>query len=721
MGKVFHTEFVDKGILKIVFDLPDSRANIFNRAVLEELPALIDELEVNGEIRLAYLVSGKENIFIAGADVHEIFKITTVDDAYEKSRLGQNLIDRWANLPFPTLAVVHGACMGGGTEFILGCTFRIASDHSKTRIGLPEVKLGVIPGWGGTQRLPRLVGLSNALRMILTGNPVDARRAYRSHLVDEVVPYNIVEDAALQVARNILADGGKTYLSRRKKRPLMEVALEATGLGRSQIFKKSREMVLKETRGHYPAPLAALDAVKYGTEHDFAQGLEYEARKFAEMAVTEVSKNLIRIFFFTEEIKKENGVDKPDVKPRPIHKIGVLGAGIMGGGIAQLAAYRDHPVRLKDIDEKPLVTALAHAKSLFDGLVKRRRLSQREADLKMGLISTTLDYSGFKHTDLVIEAVVEDVSIKKKVFQELMEHISKDTIVASNTSTIPITELAKAVTPPERMVGMHVFNPVHRMPLIEVIRGKKTSDQTVVTIVELSKKWGKTPIVVNDGPGFLINRLLMPYMAEAVVLLDAGVSIQDIDRAMLDFGMPMGPFRLYDEVGIDVAYKAARVMKDYIGDRLPESESIEKMVKAGRLGIKSGKGFYLPKEKKGSPRKVDPAVYAFLGVKPEKQMPPETIQKRLIYLMLNEAARCLDENIVRSPRDVDIGLIFGIGFPPFRGGLLVYVDRLGVDQVVQDMTAMAAEVGERYQPTKLLQQIADSGKGFYDYFSGATS
>ncbi len=716
MAAIFRTEFIADGILKIVFDLPDSRANIFNRAVFEELPALIDELEVNREVRLAVLTSAKENIFIAGADVNEIFHITNVDDAYEKSRLGQKLIDRWENLPFPTLAVVHGACMGGGTEFILGCTYRIASDHEKTRIGLPEVKLGVIPGWGGTQRLPRLIGLQNALKMILTGNPVDARRAYRYHLVDEVFPYKILDDAMLKVAQRILADGGKSYLSRRKKRPLLEVALEATAIGRNQMFKKSREMVLKETRGHYPAPLAALEAVKYGSEHDLQQGLEYEARKFAEMAVTDVSKNLIRIFFFTEEIKKESGVDNPKVKPRPIHKLGILGAGVMGGGIAQLAAYRDHPVRLKDIDEKPLATAMAHAKELFDQLVKRRRLSQRQADIKMGLISTTLDYSGFKHTDLVIEAVVEDVAIKKKVFSELMEHVPPNAIVASNTSAIPITELARAVKRPGRFAGMHFFNPVHRMPLIEIIRGKKTTDETVVTLVSLCKKWGKTPIVVNDGPGFLVNRLLMPYMAEAVMLLEGGVSIQDIDRAMLDFGMPMGPFRLYDEVGIDVAYKAARVMQEYFGDRLPASESIEKMVKAGRLGIKSGKGFYLPKAKKEQHRKVDPSVYAFLGIRPETPMAAETIQKRLIYLMLNEAARCLDEQIARQPRDVDVGLIFGIGFPPFRGGLLVYVDRLGVAAVIQEMQTLAAEVGDRYAPVPLLQKIAASGKGFYDYF-----
>jgi len=542
---------------------------------------------------------------------------------------------------------------------------------------------------------------------------VDARRALKQHLVDEVMPHAVADEAVLKIARDILETDGKRYRERRKKRPFMEKMLEATGAGRSQILKKSREMVMKETRGHYPAPLAALEAVAFGLEHSLEEGLEYEARKFAEVAITDVSKNLIRIFFFTEEIKKENGVENPEIKPRPIKKIGILGAGVMGGGIAQLAAYRDHPVRLKDIAEEPLAAALAHARELFEGLVKRHRLSEREADLKMGLISTTTDYSGFENVDLVIEAVVEDVAIKKKVFEELGHHVPDEAIVASNTSAIPITELAEAYKKPEHVVGMHFFNPVHRMPLIEVIRGRETSDETVATIFALSKAWGKTPIVVNDGPGFLVNRLLMPYMAEAVVLLESGIPIPDIDKAMLDFGMPMGPLRLYDEVGIDVAYKAAKVMQQYFGDRIPAPASIEKMVQEKRLGKKTGRGFYLFSAKKSGHSPVDSGVYAFLGIKPAAKMNPEMIQKRLIYPMLNEAARCLEEGIATRPRDVDVGLIFGIGFPPFRGGLLRWAQDSGLEAIIADMDMLAREVGERYQPVPYLTKLAQSSGKFY--------
>ncbi len=710
---IFTQQWLDEGILKITFDLPESRANIFNKHSIPALEDLIQELHQRNDVQLVVFTSAKESIYIAGADVNEIFTIREREEAYQKARLGQQLFQKWAELPMPTLAVINGACMGGGTEFSLAFDFRVATDSPKVRIGLPEVKLGVIPGWGGTQRLPRLIGLQAALKIILTGSPVDGRRAYKQHLVDEIIPHEVADEAVLKIAREILTNGGRRFRERRKKRPFMEKMLEATGAGRSQIFKKSREMVLKETRGHYPAPLAALEAVEFGVDHRLEEGLEFEARKFAEVAITDVSKNLIRIFFFTEAIKKENGVTDPKVQPRPIKKIGILGAGVMGGGIAQLAAYRDHPVRLKDIAEEPLAAALAHARELFQQLVKRHRLSEREADLKMGLISTTTDYSGFGNVDLVIEAVVEDISIKKNVFKELSAHVPDDAIVASNTSAIPITELAFAYKKPANFVGMHFFNPVHRMPLIEVIRGKHTSDETVATIFELSKAWGKTPIVVNDGPGFLVNRLLMPYMAEAVVLLESGIPIPDIDKAMVNFGMPMGPLRLYDEVGIDVAYKAARVMQQYFGDRIPAPVSIEKMVEARRLGKKTGRGFYMFEHKKGNRSPVDTGIYAFLGIKPSAKMPEEMIQKRLVYPMLNEAARCLDEKIATKPRDVDVGLIFGIGFPPFRGGLLRWAQDIGLSSIVADMELLAKEVGPRYQPVDYLKRIADTDGRFY--------
>ncbi len=715
MSELFRLERLDDGMLKITFDLPEHRANIFNRTSLEAFAALLDQLEGEVGVSMAILFSAKSGIFIAGADVEEIFRIHSPEDAYEKSRLGQQLFERWARLPFPTMAVIQGACMGGGTEFALACTYRLATDSPRTRIGLPEVKLGVIPGWGGTQRLPRLIGLLESLPLIVSGRAVDARKAYRLHLVDEIIPHERREELAVALAREMITTGGKTWRARRRRRPLMNRLMEAIPLTRKTVFKRARQQVLKETRGHYPAPLKAIEAVAYGWDHSLSEGLEKEARLFSELAATEICKNLVRIFLWTEEIKRENGVADPRVQPRSVHRIGILGAGVMGGGIAQLAAYYNHPVRVKDIHPQALTHALAHARKLFDELVRRKKLSRREADLKMSLISTTLDYSGFGQVDLVIEAVVEDPDIKKKVFQELANHLPEKAVIASNTSAIPIGELAASTGRKALFAGFHFFNPVHRMPLLEIIRGPQTADETVATLYALAKKWGKTPIVVNDGPGFLVNRLLAPYMGEAILLLASGVPIPAIDRAMEAFGMPMGPFRLYDEVGIDVAYKAARVMQSHFGERFPENDLLEKLVESGRLGKKTGRGFYLHQQKK---RRLDPEVYRFLGVSASRNIPQEHIQQRLIYLMVNEAAYCLEEGIASRPRDVDVGVIFGLGFPPFRGGLLRYADSVGIPTVHEKLTVFAREFGAHFTPAPLLNRLAEKERGFYAYFHG---
>jgi 3-hydroxyacyl-CoA dehydrogenase / enoyl-CoA hydratase / 3-hydroxybutyryl-CoA epimerase len=710
-GPAFDLQLGEDGLAVLTFDLPGEKVNKFSRAVVRELAEVLLKLDREPRVRALLVRSGKPDVFIAGADVKE-FVSTPPGEVLDAVRAVQALCEQLAHLPYPTIAAVNGVCLGGGTELALACDYRLMSDSKKAQIGLPEVKLGIFPAWGGCTRLPRVVGLQKALDLILTGRTLDAKRAKKIGLVDAAVPAPIFEETVRAFARGKI--GEPKPRERRGDRGLADLALEGNPLGRKVVFAKARQTLLKQTLGRYPAPMEALAVIEEGYGKPVSVGLELEARHIANVFGGAVQKNLLGLFFLTEEIKKETGVDDPSVKPRPVTRVGVLGAGLMGGGIAQLAADKGLPARMKDIEPKALAHGFGAAAAIWKEKSKKRRMAPYEMAAKMRLLSGTLDYTGFARCEVTIEAVVEKLGVKRSVLAEWEARVPDSAIFASNTSTLPITEIAAGCRVPSRVGGMHFFNPVHRLPLVEVIRGRETSDETVATIFALAKALGKTPIVVKDSPGFLVNRILAPYLGEAVRILQEGARIEDVDRAMTEFGMPVGPIALLDDVGLDVAVKAGEVLAAAFPDRMIQAGQAA-LVADGRLGRKSGKGFYeydAPGGKRGDPSKD---AYGLLGVEPKEDPPltPQEIEDRLVLPMINEAAFCLEDGVVTRASRVDLAMIFGTGFPPFRGGLLKHADEVGLAEVAGKLARLAARYGPRFAPSPLVERLARSGAGFY--------
>jgi 3-hydroxyacyl-CoA dehydrogenase/enoyl-CoA hydratase/3-hydroxybutyryl-CoA epimerase len=705
----FELQIEEDGLAVLTFDLAGEKVNKFSTAVVAELGDVLVRLSREARIRGLLVRSGKPDTFIAGADVREFASVAPEDARVAVERV-QSLFEQLANLPYPTVAAINGACLGGGTELALACDYRLMSDAKKAQIGLPEVRLGIFPAWGGCTRLPRVVGLAAALDLILTGKSLDARRAKRVGLVDEAVPAAILEEYARRFARSKL--GGGKPAARRGPRTLAERAIEATPPGRRVVFSKAREGVMRQTGGHYPAPLEALEVIEEGYGRPIADGLAIEARHIGLVFGGEVQRNLLAIFFLTEEVKKETGVADAAVRPREISRVGVLGAGVMGGGIAQLAADKGLPARMKDIQPEALGHGFKAAAAVWKEAVKKRRLTPREMGRKMDLLSGSLDYSGFRRCEVTIEAVVEKLAVKRAVLKEWEEAVPREAIFASNTSTLPITEIAVGALEPGRVVGMHFFNPVHRMPLVEVIRGERTSDETVSTVFALAKTLGKTPVVVRDAPGFLVNRILAPYLSEAVRLVQEGCRIEDVDAAMTAFGMPVGPLELLDDVGLDVAARGGEVLQAAFPERLKMGGE-EALAASGRLGRKNGKGFY---DYEGGSRR-GPAREAYAALRVERRdkspLPAGVIEARLVLPMINEASFCLEDRIVVDPARLDLAMIFGTGFPPFRGGLLRHADAIGLGRVFSRLDDLAERLGPRFAPSDLIQRLANARRGFY--------
>jgi 3-hydroxyacyl-CoA dehydrogenase/enoyl-CoA hydratase/3-hydroxybutyryl-CoA epimerase len=716
-------------VFAVVFDLPGEKVNKFSREVIGEFEVLIQVLEglgQRGEAHAVILSSGKKGQFIAGADIEMIRGAKDEEEAFNLSRHGQKLLDRWEDLPFPTVAAIAGPAMGGGCELSLASSAIVMSEDPGAKIGLPEVLLGIIPGMGGCVRMSRKLGLATSLDLILTGKTLNGKRAMAAGLVEAVVPKeNFEANVQAWVLKNLAGLQGGERLAKEPKLGgaggMVGSILEKTPVGRAVILKKAREGVNSKTRGNYPAPLEAIQVLadigaSYGPKlrgTDRNRAMEREARGFARMAATEVSKNLIRLFFMTEAVKKSKGVEGSSVGSYRVARAGVLGAGVMGGGIAQLYADKGIQARMKDITPEALGAGLQAASKIFKSQLKKRRITPRQAQQKMNLIAPSLDYSGFGGAEFVVEAVIEKMDIKKRVLAELERFVPGDAVIASNTSSLSITEMQSALQNPERFGGMHFFNPVAKMPLIEVIRGQKTSDETVSKIYQFSKQLGKTPIVVKDAPGFLVNRLLMPYLNEATWLLADGATIEEIDEAMLEFGMPMGPMELIDEVGVDVGEKVAHILFEAFGARMTPAPFNTKIVKAGRLGKKNGKGIYVYEE--GGRKKVlDPEIYSVLGVTPSKgKISKSEIIERCILPMINEASRCLEESVVATSEEVDLGMIMGTGFPPFRGGLLRYADTLGPKHLVERLRAYQQRFQDRYEPSTAMLLRVERSQTFY--------
>lgn len=711
-----HFNIVDKGDFALIeFDVQGENANVFSTPVMTEFKSVIETCGA-GKFKAAAIVSKKKSIFIAGADINEIKDLNKKEDVLAATKAGQDIFNMIEDSKIPFVAAIHGACVGGGCEMAIACDWRIASDAKATKIGLPEVQLGIIPGFGGCVRLPRLIGLIQSLQIILPGASVPAQKAYKIGLIDELIPEALFAKRVEAFMVDLVKKGAK---KRRKTfSPGLGGKLMESPLLKWKIFSESKKTVMKQTKGHYPAPLEALNVVKktYGMSNR-EKALKIEREGFCAAAMTEESKHLIQLYFWMENVKKRKGIESKDVKAKPVQTMAVLGAGTMGGGIAQLAADKGVRVRMKDINNTSLMRGFEAAAEIWNKAVKRKKLSPQDFQKKMGLLTGTLDFTGFKNIDLVVEAIVEDMNVKKKVIAETVSATGANTIIATNTSSLSVAEMSAAHPKPENFVGLHYFNPVHKMPLIEVIRGPKTSDETTTTVFEFAKKMGKTPVVVKDGPGFLVNRLLLPLLSEALFILEDGYDIEEVDKRYTHkFGNPMGPFRLMDEVGIDVCIKVLKIFKSAFGDRMQVSPLTEKFANLkDRMGRKTKKGFYLYDDK-GQPTGVDPEVYKALGLgAPTKTMDTQEIIDRGILSMVNEAALALiDDRIVESAEELDLAMIFGTGFPPFRGGLLKYADSQGLKNIVQRLEAFEIKFGKRFKPTKPLVDLVNKNSNFYN-------
>ncbi len=700
----------------LMLDLQGEKVNKFSSPVVLRFQEVLEEIKNNSEIKVVVVVSSKKNIFIAGADINEIKNITEESEFLKAVTVGQELMNSFEDLKVPVIAAIDGACVGGGCEFALACDYRIATDDRSTKIGLPEVQLGIIPGFGGCVRLPRVVGLQESLGIILAGKTVPAKKALKIGLIDSMIPKAVFTKEVEKFAKDILKKGAK---KRRKvfKPKNMAQKLTESFLLKSKVFKMAKAGVLKQSKGHYPAPLEALQVVKdtYKSSNR-EKSLKREADGFLKVAPGAESKNLINLFFMMEDVKKATGVPGKHIEVEPIDHVSVLGAGTMGGGIAQLAADKGVHVRMKDISVGAIAIGLKAAHQIWDKKVKRRRMNKFEYTQKMDRLSGGLDFAGFKNTDVVIEAIVEDMNIKKSVISETVKHLKDDAIVATNTSSLSVTEMAKAHPNPKQFVGMHFFNPVHKMPLVEVIRGADTSDEVVAKIFKLSKDMGKTPVVVKDGPGFLVNRLLLPWLAEALFMLEQDTDVVKLDRMYTHtFGMPMGPYRLMDEVGLDVCVKVLKIFKEAFSDRIETSDLVSKLSDTDRLGKKNQKGFYTY-DSKGKELSFDDGVLKDLGLgKSNESLSTEETIQRGIYTMINEASRALyEDKIVETPEEVDLAMIMGTGFPPFRGGLLKYADSIGAKDIVAQLEVFESKYGKRFKPSDSLVSMANGSKTFYN-------
>jgi len=686
----FSVEKTD-GVAIITMDIEGLPQNVLNESVGREFESLFDDIEQDSSLVAMVFKSGKPGCFVAGADISMLQQIETQEQALESCKLLHGLFQRVADLKITTVAAIDGVCLGGGLELALVFDYRIASSAKSTRIGVPEVQLGLLPGGGGTTRLPRMIALPTALDLILTGKQLNAKRAKNAGLVDAVVLPEILLSTAKQYARK-----GKPPPA---KRSLRDRAM-SFGPIRNLVISKARNQALSKTKGKYPAPMKILDVIDSGLETSIEKALEIEAQGFAELLMTPESKQLVNIFFATTELKKDSGVDS-DAEPRSINNVGVLGAGLMGAGISYVNIDKAKiTTRLKDINYEGLAKGIEYVGKIVDKKLARKRINQLGRQTTMSRLTGSIDYKGFKNSDIVIEAVFESLELKQTMVADIEALESQtETIFATNTSAIPIDDIAAKAKYPERVIGMHYFSPVEKMPLLEVVKGSKTADWAIATAVELGKKQGKTVIVVNDGPGFYTTRVLVPYMMEAVHLLLQGVSIEEVDSALESFGMPVGPIKLMDEIGIDVGAHIVVTLNQAFGDRIPLVDGIEKILNDDRKGKKNGRGFYdYSADSKG--KRVDESVYQLMAVNNSSLDRPtsEQIAERVILTMLNEAAYCLGEGVLRNARDGDIGAIFGLGFPPFLGGPFRYMDTLGAGEVVNKLHAASV----LHQPRRCL-------------------
>jgi 3-hydroxyacyl-CoA dehydrogenase/enoyl-CoA hydratase/3-hydroxybutyryl-CoA epimerase len=701
----FTLDVREDGVAILTMDVPGESMNTLKVEFAEQIESVLQQINANTSIKGVVVISGKSNSFVAGADISMLAACETAEDATTIAKGGQDMFQRIEDMPVTFVAAIHGPALGGGLELALACHYRVCSDDAKTQLGLPEVQLGLLPGSGGTQRLPKLISVQQAMKMMLTGASVRAKQAKKYGIVDDMVPQSILLDVAIAMAKKPKPKRNGPKLD------LMGKFLENTSVGRNLMFKQARKQTASKTQGNYPSPELIIDCIETGLSKGFKKGLEVEAKHFGHLVMSPESAALRSLFFATTDMKKETGVE--GVKPASLKKVGVLGGGLMGGGIAFVTATKAGlPARIKDIRSEGIANAIKYSFDILNKKVKRGFMHKSDMQKQMALLTGSVDYAGFSDADVVIEAVFEDLTLKQNMVAEIEASCAEHTIFASNTSSIPITQIAAKAKKPEQVIGLHYFSPVDKMPLAEVIAHDKTSDQTISTTVELAKKQGKTPIVVKDGAGFYVNRILAPYMNEAAEVLLSGEPIDHIDKSLVKFGFPVGPVKLLDEVGIDVGTKIGPILQAQFGDRFASNPGFDKILADDRKGKKNKRGFYDYSGKKPG-KEVDSSIYTLLGITPASKMSHEQIAERCVLLMLNEAAMCLDEGVVRNARDGDIGAIFGIGFPPFLGGPFRYMHTLGIAHVVARLEYYQGLLGDKFTPANNLKKMVEEGRSFY--------
>ena len=710
-GKAITVKALENGIAELKLDLTGESVNKFNRLTLNELRQAVDALKADASVKAVILSSGKD-VFLVGADITEFvesFRMPDEDLLAGNLEINQ-IFNDFEDLNVPTVAAINGIALGGGLEIAMAADFRVMSETAK--VGLPEVNLGIYPGFGGTVRLPRLIGSDNAIEWIASGKENSAAEALKVGVVDAVVAPDKLQAAALDLARRAIS-GELDHKARRQ--PKLE-KLKLNPIEAMMAFESAKGYVAGQAGPNYPAPVEAIKTIQKAANFGREKALEVEAKGFVKLAKTTVSQSLIGLFLNDQLLKKKAKVY--DQQAGEIKQASVLGAGIMGGGIAYQSALKGTPILMKDIREEAIQLGLDEASKLLNKRVEKGRLEPVKMAEALNRIRPTLSYGDFKSVDIVVEAVVENPKIKQAVLAEVEDQVGEEAILASNTSTISISLLAQALKRPENFCGMHFFNPVHMMPLVEVIRGEKTSEKTIATTVAYAKKMGKNPIVVNDCPGFLVNRVLFPYFGGFAGLIGQGADFQRIDKLMEKFGWPMGPAYLMDVVGMDTAHHARDVMAEGFPDRMKESRktAVDTLYEAKRLGQKNGKGFYVYEtDKKGKPKKVaDAETYALLKpvVYEQRDFTDDEIVQRMMIPLCLETVRCLEDGIVESAAEADMGLIYGIGFPPFRGGALRYIDSLGVAEFVA-LADQYADLGPLYHPTEKLREMARNGQSFF--------
>ncbi|MEM9102227.1 MAG: fatty acid oxidation complex subunit alpha FadJ [Pseudomonadota bacterium] len=705
----------------LTMDVPGEVQNTLRKEFGDEILPILESLENDQSVQAVIFTSAKNDSFVAGADIDMLKAATSEQEVSEIAKTAQKVFQKMIDARFPIVAAVNGACLGGGYELALACHARVATDENSTVFGLPEVQLGLLPAGGGTQRLPRLIGISAALDIMLTGKRVKAKKAVKLGMVDEVVAKPNLLLAAKKMAKKLLSkedfrrQGKKSewYQSFTSVSGIQKLALEDNAYGRKVLFDQARKRTIAKTLGNYPAPEKIIDCIEDGFEHGMEYGFEKEAQRFGQLAMSPESKQLINIFKATTEMKKGLGVD-PSVKPRSVEHVTVLGGGLMGAGIAYVSAEKaGKQVRIKDRDETGVNHGLKYVHDILKKRVKRKSLAKSDADWIYSHVTGTTKYDGMKKTDLVVEAVFENLELKHQMVKDIEAVVPENAIFATNTSSIPITQIAEASTRPENVIGLHYFSPVEKMPLLEIIVTEKTAQDVIATAVKFGHQQGKTVIVVNDGPGFYTSRILGPYMNEAAKLVEEGVPVDWIDEALKEFGFPVGPITLLDEVGIDVGSKIAPILQEAFGERMAPPPSFAKLNDDDRKGRKNQRGFYLYEDGKSKKKEVDESVYKVLSVNPTNRMHKAEIAERCALMMLNEAAFCLQENIVRSERDADIGAIFGLGFPPFLGGPFRYADTIGVNALKEKLERLQARYGDRFKPADIIVEKAEKGEKFY--------